>query len=119
MQLDLILTVLCLVFLGLIPLIGIPYRFYQMASGVLKRRMEISRGIRQTIGVLGITFIWISVPVWLYTVCVLYVVFVDRPSDVSGIALFMIVGACGLCYAITELFLLPLTFLRRPNTVHG
>ena len=108
MGLNEFLALLCLVFLGLIPLIGIPYRFYQMASGMLRQRMEGSSGIKQTLGAIGITLIWINVPVWLYTVSVLYMMLATNGEGTSGIALFMILGACGIGYAIMELFLLPL-----------
>ena len=115
-ELNNLLTLLCLVFLSLFPLIGIPFRFYQTITGALKKRMEISSGVRQLIGAFGILLVWVNAAVWVYTIIVLYLAFADTRSGegVTGIGILMLWGACAACYAIMELFLLPVTFFMRP-----
>lgn len=103
------------VFLAPIAVIGVPYRVYQMASGALRARLEVSSGLRQTVGALGITLILVNVPILAYTLYAVYATFTGT-SGASGLLFYFVLAVCGASYAVMELLLLPFTLVRTTHS---
>src|SRR5688572_2554742 len=98
-------------------LLGIPYRIGQAITGTLRARLKATHGWRQISGGSGVTLFLVNLHMLIYTLGFFLYFFLSPPSESVGPTLFLLLGLCGVGYAVMEVLLIPLPPLPSPRSL--
>ncbi len=109
---------LAVAFIGVVGLIGIPIRMWQIFIGTFRLIYEFLNRLQKLLVVFGVVFLVPGVLLWLCSIYVIVMVLTDDSANrIWGVSeLGITLSALGLVYLLVELMVLPVTWrqFKRP-----